>query len=228
MFFAIVFAIILGFIHYRNEKIFFRREESKAKSVSFIAGVSVAYVFLFLLPEMYARFSTANQWIFIFLLLGFSTIHLSEKFLYRHLKGRKRMWREKEIHYIVIFFYSILIGAVSLFLFQKSFLDGALFYLPILFFAAVGRVSFGEVASHLRQVRLLRILLAIAAFIGIIVAPYLMFYPLFFQSIFAFVIGGFLYIALMDFIPAKDKGRPVFFVVGASVYTILIMLTWLV
>ncbi len=42
---AILLSLCLGVVHFWNEKIFFKKETIKAKTMSFIAGASVAYVF---------------------------------------------------------------------------------------------------------------------------------------------------------------------------------------
>jgi len=225
---ALIFSAVLGGIHFWNEKIFFKDIESKARSMSFIGGVAVSYVFLFLLPELFDAYARGQRWIFLFLLFGFSTLHVAEKYFYRHLKGWKRAWREKEIHYLVLFMYYLAIGTFSVFLFNDNVFRGILFFLPVLFYSAVGKVSFAEVDENIRQQYVFRFLISIAAPAGVILGPFLVRYVIFYDVFLAFIIGSFLYIALMDFIPARNKGKPSFFIIGASVCSLLILLNWVI
>ena len=78
----IVFSLILGVTHFWNEKIQIRQEYVRIRFISFIAGTSVTYVFLNLLPEVYRGFELFDQLIFISLLAGFSVAHLIEKYIY--------------------------------------------------------------------------------------------------------------------------------------------------
>ena len=46
MLIAILLSLSLGAVHFWNEKLFFKKEEIKGETMSFVAGASVAYVFL--------------------------------------------------------------------------------------------------------------------------------------------------------------------------------------
>ncbi|MCH8741547.1 hypothetical protein IH779_01465 [Patescibacteria group bacterium] len=225
---AIFFSLFLGAIHFWNEKIFFKRETIKAKTMSFVAGASVAYVFLYLLPDLYKGVASINQWIFIFILLGFSLIHVLEKYFYQHTAGEERLFRFKEIHFFIFFLYYFIIGIILVDFLKLSIFNGLLLFMPVLFYAAVSRVSFVEVHVHIREQKFFRILLTLATFLGVLSASVILENAFLYHILLAFVIGAFFYIVIMDFIPREAKGRSEYFLLGISVYTILIILTWIV
>lgn len=225
---AIFLSLLLGVVHFWNEKIFFRKETSKIKARSFIAGVSIAYIFLYFLPDLYRGVTYSNQWIFVFILLGFSMVHFFEKYFYQHERGEELLFKFKGVHYVVFLLYYFLLGAILVNLLNFDFIKGLLFFIPILFYAAVSRVSFAEVHTHIREQKVLRVLLSTAPFLGVFAAPVILSQIFIYNILLAFVIGAFLYIAIMDFIPKEARGRPEYFLVGAGLYTAFILLDLLV
>ena len=167
---AVFFSLILGVVHFWNEKIFFRTEILKIKTRSFVAGVSIAYIFLYLLPALYRGVTYSNQWIFIFILLGFSMVHFFEKYFYHHKKGEELLFKFKEVHYAVFLLYYFLLGVILVRLLSLDFIKGLLFFIPILFYAAVSRVSFAEVHTHIREQKILRLLLSVTPLLGVFAA----------------------------------------------------------
>ncbi|MCP6719324.1 MAG: hypothetical protein KJI71_03775 [Patescibacteria group bacterium] len=225
---AILLSSFLGAVHFWNEKILliFKQKETKAKSVSFIAGASVAYIFLYLLPDLYRGVAHLNQWIFIFILLGFSLVHLLEKYFYQHTIGQERFLRFKEIHFSIFFLYYFVVGVVLTEFLRLNLLKGLLFFVPILFYAAVSRLSFKEIHIHLREQKFFKIILSLATLLGVILASAILQQSLLYHALLAFILGAFLYIVIMDFIPKEAQGRPDYFLLGLSIYTLLIILTW--
>ncbi len=225
---AILFSLFLGVIHFWNEKLFFKREATKAKTISFVAGVSVAYVFLYLLPDLYKGVAHINQWIFIFILLGFSLIHVLEKYFYQHAAGEERLLRLKEAHFSIFFLYYFVVGIVLAGFLKFSIWKGLLFFGPVVFYAAISRVSFAEIHIRVRERKFFRILLASAAFLGVLSTFFILEQAFLYHVLLAFIIGAFFYIILMDFIPREAEGRPEYFLAGVGLYTLLIILTWVV
>ena len=236
---AILLSFILGAIHFWNEKIFFKTDEAKTKTMSFVAGASVAYVFLYLLPDLYRGVihinpvrngisNGVNQWIFIFILLGFSLVHLLEKYFYQHAAGQKLFLRFKEIHFFVFFLYYFIIGIILVGLLEIDIIKSLLIFVPILVYTAVSRISFEEVHIRIREQKLLRILLALATFLGVLSASAILEQPFLYHVLLAFIIGTFFYVVIMDFIPKEAKGKPEYFLLGVCLYTLLIVLTWII
>lgn len=225
---AILLSLFLGAIHFWNEKLFFKKETMKVKTMSFVAGVSVTYLFLYLLPDLYKGVTHLEQWIFIFILLGFSLIHILEKYFYQHIKGEERLLRFKEIHFFIFFLYYFIIGIILVEFLEMNLWKGLLFFMPIGFYAAVSRISFEEVHIRLREQKFFRMLLSLATFFGVLSASVILEQMFIYHILLAFIIGAFLYIVVMDFIPKEAKGRPEYFLLGAGLYTLFIILTWII
>ncbi len=98
----IVIALILGLVigvlflltELFHEKYCFecKGPKSKEKQVSIIAGFSIAYFFLKLLPEIFQELSHYNQEIFTYsaIFVGFCFIHLSEKMILKRVGNQCR------------------------------------------------------------------------------------------------------------------------------------------
>lgn len=225
---AILFSLFLGAVHFWNEKIFFREEVTKQKVISFMAGASVAYLFLYLLPDLYRGVTYLNQWIFVFILLGFSLIHFLEKYLYQHIRGEEFLLRFKELHFLIFFFYYFIIGILLVDFLKINLGKGFLFFIPIVFYAAVSRVSFEEVHIRLREQKIFRILLSLATLFGVLSASLILEKIFLYHILLAFIAGAFLYIIMMDFMPKEARGRPAYFLLGVLLYTLLISLIWII
>ncbi|GMQ95388.1 MAG: hypothetical protein BMS9Abin13_501 [Patescibacteria group bacterium] len=225
---SIVFGMILGVVHFWSERLYFKTESSRDRVASFVAGVSVTYVFLLLLPDIYEGVGHLNRWVFILVLAGFGLVHLAEKYLYQHTHGEERLFRSKEVHFFVLFSYYFLIGVILFVILGQSILKGTMFFVPLLFYAIVGRVSFAKVHSHIREQIFFRWLLAFSSVLGVLAAPLIIGGSTFYHALLAFITGSFLYLAIVDFIPTGERGRPVYFLIGAGLYTILIALIWII
>ncbi|MCH7771524.1 MAG: hypothetical protein IIA49_11010 [Bacteroidetes bacterium] len=151
-----------------------------------------------------------------------------EKYFYQHTVGEERLFRFKEIHFFIFFLYYFIIGIILTNFLEINILKGFLLFIPILFYAAVSRISFVEVHIHIREQKFFRILLALATLLGVLSASVILENIFLYHILLAFIIGAFFYIVIMDFIPREAKGRPEYFLLGVSIYTLFITLTWIV
>jgi zinc transporter ZupT len=223
---SIIIATMLGIIHFWNEK-FILTGNIRQLSVSLVAGIAVAYSFTFLLPDVSARADHFGSSLYIILLAGFVTVHVLEKFAYKHFHGESDGWRFSYslVHFWVLFVYYIIIGSVLYLIAQTDLAESILFSIPLAFYAAVGVVSFEEVHAEVRYRSLFRWLLASATLIGVFLAELTSINEVSaYHALFAFAVGGFIYITLIDLIPARDKGTPFYFALGAILYTGIILL----
>lgn len=222
---ALIFGIILAITHFFSEKISIRHKIWHIRSISFVAGISVTYAFLSLLPEAYESFETQGKFIFIFIVLGFTLVHVAEKYVYKHhIQGHHIQHDLKEIHSIAFFLYYLLLGAILVNLSTIGFIQATLFFIPVLFYAGVGLVSMDKIHHKISKKGVAKFALSLSAIFGVLFAETLLNTGIFFDSLFALVIGAFIYIVLIDFIPREKRGEPVYFVLGVLVYTILISL----
>jgi hypothetical protein len=136
--------------------------------------------------------------------------------------------RLKEAHFSIFFLYYFIIGIVLTEFLKISLWKGLLFFVPVVFYAAVSRVSFEEVHIRLREQRIFRVLLSLAVLLGTLSAVVILKNAIFYHLLLAFITGSFFYIVIMDFIPREAKGRPEYFLLGAGLYTLLISLIWII
>ena len=95
---ALVLGLVIGVLflltEFYHEKYCFecKGPKSKEKQVSIIAGFSIAYFFLKLLPEIFQELSQYNQEIFTYsaIFVGFCFIHLSEKMILKRVGNQCR------------------------------------------------------------------------------------------------------------------------------------------
>ncbi|MAJ97307.1 MAG: hypothetical protein CMI56_01675 [Parcubacteria group bacterium] len=222
---SIVIAGVLGIIHYWNEK-FVLTGSFRQLAVSFAAGTAVAYSFVFLLPDVSERADHFGSSLYIILLAGFVSVHVLEKFAYRHFHGDGEGWHflHSMVHFWILFTYYTIIGSVLYVMAQNDLAESVLFFIPLAFYAAVGLVSFEEVHTEVRYRLVFRWLLSGAALLGVFLAAFTSVNEVsLYHALFAFAVGGFFYITMIDVIPSRDRGSPLYFALGAILYTTVII-----
>lgn len=223
----IIFSLILVVTHFWNEKIQIKQEYVRVRLISFVAGISVTYVFLSLLPEVYKGFEVFNRVIFVSLLAGFSVAHLSEKYIYQYSAPQTLREKLSGIHATAFFLYHLFIGVVLVKLNKFSNLDSVLFFLPVLFYSSVGLVALEKIHSKVWERPTVKFVLSLSTLVGVFVADILIGFDSLFNILFGFVVGIFLYIAMIDFVPREAKGRPEYFALGVFIYTLIIIATFI-
>ena len=73
-----ILALILSIVDFFTEGFFSKASPNKMKFISVSAGVSVSYIFLILLPEIYLRSMEINRLLFLTVLFGFGIFHIIE------------------------------------------------------------------------------------------------------------------------------------------------------
>ncbi len=218
---AIAYAILIGVIHFLGGSI--RPPESRARYriISFAAGVSIAYLFLDLLPKTYEAATYLRQWVFVFLLIGFSIIHLSEKWIYQHHDGARLDTELKTAHSIAFFAYNFVVGIALLEKLRVSPLEGTLFLIPVALHAMLSTASMSNIHRAGTQSLLVKSLLSGSAIYGVLFGVAVKIPRVLDNILISLIAGVLLYIIVREFIPEKDKGQPAFFVAGLAVYVVL-------
>jgi len=145
----VLFSLILALTHFWNEKIQIKQEFVRVRLLSFVAGISITYVFLILLPEVYSGFKIFDKFIFIALLVGFSAAHLIEKYFYQHSAPEKLREKLGLLHGVAFFTYHLLIGVILVKLNNQRNLDSVLFFFPVLVYSGVGVVALEKIGRDL-------------------------------------------------------------------------------
>lgn len=221
-------AILLGFslagIHVLGERLEEYISGYRERIVSFSTGASVTYIFVQLLPEFHRITLEASEAIFIAPLLGFSAIHLAEKYIAKSDLSSDEMRHEyAEVHSAFLFIYHGAIGYLVASLLAESTVSGLLFFLPIAMHTAVSSLSTSELHREFAENNWIKSLLAIAPLIGVKLHIYGVLSEGLFNPIFGTAIGMFFYVVIRDSIPEGEKGMPLEYILGAGAYLTVIL-----
>jgi hypothetical protein len=170
IFFSLLLGLLLGLIHFFSENLKSEEGLKHYRIISFAAGISIAYLFLDLLPQTYEAAVHLKQFVFVFLLLGFAIFHLAEKLVYQHANQDKLAKELKEFHSISFFAYYFLIGIVLRDKIQISLLEGSLFMIPIALHAGLSTASLARIHGEIRESVFIKIALSLSTILGVIFA----------------------------------------------------------
>jgi len=198
---ALGLGLLLGLIHFFSENLKPEEGLKHYRIISFAAGISIAYLFLDLLPQTYEAAVHLKQSVFVFLLLGFAIFHLAEKFIYQHSDQDRLAIELKEIHSISFFCYYFLVGIVLRDKIQISLLEGSLFMIPIGLHAGLSTASLARIHGEIRESFLLKTTLSISALLGVIFAILIRIPPVLNNILISFIAGILLYIIVKEFLP---------------------------
>lgn len=196
----------------------------RVRILSLSTGVSITYIFVQLLPEFQRIAIETSEMIFVFPLIGFSAIHLTEKYLAKSDLSSKQVKEDyAELHSGFLFFYHSAIGYLIASLLASSTISGLLFFLPIVLHTAVSSLSTSEIHEEFVSSNWIKTILALAPITGVLLHVYGLLSEGLFNPIFGTAIGMFFYVAVRDSIPSGEKGRPLEYVIGAGAYLAVIL-----
>ncbi len=223
-----LFVILLSAVQFLSDRLTVERSRYSDVVTSFASAIAITYLLFNLLPEAYSNSSGAL--LFVPLIVGFTFIHLLEKFYYEEFEQRFHLKRVRsfhdELHAAVLFIYHLAIGAVLFDLVIRDLTSALLLMPPLMLFTTIGNWSLHH--TYVRQRAWLRLLLASGTIIGGIVALGLIeltLHAAIIQTIiFNFAVGILLFIVIQEALPTRKKGEPLAFVAGITVYTMLLIL----
>lgn len=221
----LVLAGIMAVVHFLGEEIEEYIEGHKEELVSFGSGVSITYIFMQLLPEFHSIVSESSTLFFVFPLLGFSSIHLLEKYIaLSDISGEKMRVEYSELHTSFIFTYHIVIGYLISSLITGNKVSGLLFFIPVVIHLAVSSISVSELHEKITSRYSLKLLISIAPIIGAYIHISNLIGETLFNPVFGTVIGIFFYITIRDSIPSGTKGKPLEYLLGTILYLVIIFI----
>lgn len=221
---SILMASLVAAVHFMGEEIEGYIGGYREQIVSFSAGVSITYVFVDLIPEFNRIAAESTELIFIFPLIGFSSIHLLEKYLaMSDLEGQKLRRDFGEIHSVFLFLYHGALGYLIASLLAESAVSGLLFFLPIILHVAVSSLSFTELHESFFRRKIVKYGITLAPLLGVLLHNSRIVADQYFDPVFGTVIGMFFYIVIRDSIPREDRGKPKEYVAGIVIYLAVIL-----
>jgi len=221
--FPFILGGIIALVHLIGEDLEGYIKGRRQEIVSFSSGASITYIFLQLIPELHRIASESSSTIFLFPLLGFSSIHLAEKYVAKGNLDEKEMKRDyAEIHSTFLFLYHGAVGYLVASLLMESAAQGLLFFLPIVLHVAVSSLSVTELHESFVRKNVVKYAVTAAPLIGVLLHNQRAIAEQYFNSIFGTVIGMFFYVVIRDSIPREDKGRPLEYLLGMIIYILII------
>ncbi len=218
---ALLLSLGLGIIHFFSDQFKPKEGPKHFRIISFAAGISIAYLFLVLLPHTYEAAEFLRQWVFVFLLVGFAVFHLAEKFIYKHKNQESAPKYLAEIHSISFFVYYFLIGIVIEERVQEDILQGTLFILPIVIHAGLSSASLAEIHGRIRENIWVKIALSVSPVLGVLLAIVVPVPHIVNNMFVSLIAGALLYIMVKEFLPEKKEGQPLYFVFGMVLFILV-------
>ncbi|TFG06124.1 MAG: hypothetical protein EU539_08495 [Promethearchaeota archaeon] len=142
----------------------------------------------------------------------------------------------KELRYLTDFFYHVIVGILIVALLIIELLSGILFFIFALFRLIITSSTelslevYSDLGIEVKydESKKTRIVLASAILIGVFTGIiFELFFPVDLEIIyilFSFISGIILYTIFREVIPEKEKGKPLYFLIGAVGFTIIIII----
>lgn len=221
---SLILAGILSLADYITENVFSKKLRKNHKLISFAAGVAVSYIILRLLPEISSYSLIDGRRLFLFTLLGFVSLNLIEQYIYREISKERHIFNyHKSMHVIYFFIYNFFIGIVLVNFALKGLAQVLLFFMPFLLYIIVEilpqEFEFKSNAS--------RIFYSLAPLFGAIIGiNSVEFIGSIFGELVSFITGTLLYIVIREALPSDKAEKPLYFIIGVLLYTLVIFMTW--
>ena len=216
-----VLALILSVVDFLTEGLFSRGNQRKMKFISFAAGVSVTYIFLILLPEIYVGAIEISRLLFLSVLFGFGVFHLIEKFIRQNFTGPDLRKEHRLIHSATSFIYFFVVGFILVKVSESNVVGGVLLFIPIMLHIIIDSLPRRATKKHH-----LRAFSASSPFLGALLATFVEIGEIGNVALLGIVGGGLLYTVIRESLPQERKGKPIYFLIGMLLFTLIIMLIW--
>lgn len=216
-----ILALGLSVADFFTEGLFFTATENKMKFISFSAGVSVSYIFLILLPEIYSGAISINRILFLAVLCGFGVFHLIEKYIRQNYAGPKLRREHHLMHSAISFLYFFVVGFILLKVTEVSNVQGLLFFIPVLL-----HIIIDSLPRRMTKKHHIRAASASSAFLGSLVARFIDIGKTGNVILLGVIGGALLYSVIRESLPKEREGKPLFFLIGLLLFTIIILLLW--
>ena len=223
----ILLGLALSIIHFFSESYALKTEKYHSEFVSLSSGLFIAFIFLFLLPEAFTGIEAIGNRVFFLILMGFVFFHLSEKYIYQHVKDkRERMMELAGVHAAGFFIDHFVLGMTLFFVFNLvGFGGGLIVFMMLLFHTISSAVSLNHIDEYFNKKPIVNLVLSSSPLFGVLFAIILNPTKELYYAFFALAIGGILYVVIRDMLPYGKEGKPLFFFLGFLIslgYTVLL------
>jgi zinc transporter ZupT len=216
-----ILALILSVVDFFTEGLFSKASPNKMKFISVAAGVSVSYIFLILLPEIYSSAVAINKLLFFAILFGFGIFHIIEKYIRQNFTGPELRKEHRLIHSTTSFIYFFVVGFILVKLADSNYVHSTLLFIPIILHIIIDSLP----RRHTKKYYL-RVLSAGSPFFGALIAAFVDVGKIGNVILLGIIGGALLYTVVRESLPRDREGRPLYFIIGLLFFTILILLLW--
>ena len=210
---AILFAFFLSMIHFFSRRISKVIEAHHINLTSFSAGMFLTLIFIDFFPRMISGLEYGVP-VFLILTIGFVLFHLSEKYLYQHVKDKKVLLKDlAELHNFGFFIDHLMVGFVLFLAFELSSYTCYLVVVPFLLHTISSSMSLDHLHKKIKT-KFNKFLLNSSTLFGAILAYFINLENYWYYTFFAFFLGALIYISIRDMLPKGKKGSPLMFFIG--------------
>lgn len=216
-----ILALILSVVDFFTEGLFSTPSNNKMKFISFSAGISVSYIFLILLPEIYSNAIAINKLLFFPILFGFGIFHVIEKYIRQNFDGTELRREHRLIHSTTSFAYFFAVGFILVKLAESGIISSILLFTPIMLHIIIDSLPRRHTKKHQ-----LRIFSASSPVLGAVTASFVDIGNAGNIALIGIVGGALLYTVIRESLPKEIEGKPLYFNIGLLLFTVLILLLW--
>ncbi len=216
-----ILALILSVVDFFTEGLFSKASPNKMKFISFSAGVSISYIFLVLLPEIYSSAVAINKLLFFPVLFGFGLFHIIEKYIRQNFTGTEMRKEHRLVHSTTSFIYFFVVGFILVKLTESGSVQSVLLFIPIMLHIIIDSLPRRHTKKHH-----MRALSAASPFFGALTAAFIDIGEIGNVALLGIIGGALLYTVVRESLPRDREGRPLYFIIGLLFFTVLILLLW--
>jgi len=210
---AVVLAFILTIVHSFSKRVSIFIEKHHINVTSFSAGMFLTLIFIDFLPRLIVGIDYGAP-IFLVLTFGFVMFHLSEKYLYQHIKNKKLLLRNlAELHNFGFFIDHLMVGFVLFLTFELTRYTNYLIFIPFLLHTISSSMALEHIHAKIKT-KFNKLILNTSTFLGALFAYLINLETFWYYTFFAFFLGALLYISIRDMLPHGKKGNPLMFFIG--------------
>lgn len=220
-----IVALIMGLTDYFGHRISGLASKYRDQILSLSSGLLISLLFLILIPDLISiNFSSI---LFLFMLIGFIVMHLSEKYIYRHVENKQKVLEDlKMVHVFGFGFDNFMVGFIIATIFMTDPIVMIELSIPLFLQMLSSSISLDSIDIRLND-RISKILLSILPIIGATLGVILELEQIYTNYVLAFALGVLFYMVIRDVIPQGGSGSPVLFLIGTFVTIILWIIRFL-
>ncbi len=209
----VLLALVLSILHFFSRSISKLIEKLHIHITSFSAGMFLTLIFLDFLPRAAAGVEH-NAPVFLALTVGFVLYHLSEKYLYQHVKNKEMLLEElSELHNVGFFIDHFMVGFVLVLTFKLESYANYLIFVPFVLHTVSSSMSLEHIRARIKT-GVNKFFLNASTLLGALFANFSQLDTFWYYTMFAFFLGALLYISVRDMLPGGKKGNTLMFLIG--------------